>query len=90
MSYSVTRINRHELQYAEEGRVVTVEVESGFDRPISGPIRPEHVKAMNLVVHVSGVERWDDGEPITTEDRERLASNISDALRTAGTKHVVA
>ena len=89
MSYTVTRISRHELRYTEDDRIATIEVESGFGRPISGPIGPGHAESINLMVYVSVVQRWDDGEPITTEDRERLASNISGALTAAGTKHVL-
>ena len=90
MSYSVTRVSRHELRYAEEDRVATLEVETGFDRPIDDPIGAEHLPFINLVVYVSQMRQWDNGEPMPNEDRQRIAQNISEALTTAGTKHVLA
>ncbi len=90
MTYSVTRVSRHKLRYSEDHRVVTVEVESGFDRSIDGAIGPEHVAFINLVVYVSVIRQWDTGETMTNEDRARIAQNISEALTTAGTKHVLA
>jgi hypothetical protein len=90
MTYSVTRVSRDELRYTEAGRVAIVGVEAGFDRPLDEPLRPEHVNFVNLVIYVSELRRWDNGELVTSDDRKRIAKNISDALTTAGTKHVLA
>jgi len=89
MTYSVSRINRHELRYMEDSRIVTVEVENGFDRPIEGPIGEQHLEFVNLVVYTSTIRQWDDGEPIAVDERDRIARNISEALTAAGTKHII-
>jgi hypothetical protein len=89
MIYSVSRVNRNELLYMEDGRTVTVEVESGFDRPVKGPIGEQHLESVNLVVYTSTIRQWDDGVPIAADERDRIARNISEALTAAGTKHVI-
>lgn len=90
MTYAVSRINRDELRYTEDSRTVIAEVESGFDRPIEGPIGEQHLEFVNLVVYISALRQWDNGDGITDEDRERIGRNIGEALTASGTKHILA
>ena len=89
MTYSVSRPNRNELVYTEDDRSVRVEVESGFEQPIEGPVGPQHLNLINLVVYVSALRQWEDGTPITSDERQRIGRNISEALTKTRTKHIL-
>jgi len=88
-SYSISWLNRNQLTYSEGSRTLKVEVEDAFTRPITEPVGPQHVSLWYLMVYTKSIRQWDDGTPITSDERERIAGNISEALKETGTKHVL-
>lgn len=85
--YSISWQDRNELVYAEGDRTLTVDVEDGLDRQVLGPVETEHRGLWYLIVYVESIRKWDDGQPIGREERDRILKNISEALTTAGTRH---
>ncbi len=89
MVYSISWQGRNWLIYTEDDRTLKVEVEDGVDRPARGPVDTEPPPVWLLIVYTQSIQKWDDGEPITREERQRIAGNISEALTTTGTRHTL-
>lgn len=87
--YSISWKARDQLLYCEGERTVAVHVEDSLERPIADPIGAQHIGLWSLVVYTKSIRQWDNGDPITQAERQRIAGNISQALTTTGTKHVL-
>lgn len=80
--FSVERVDRHHLRYAEGDRHLLVEVEPGW----------RDGKDYYLAVYASTLQSWEqphEAELIGAEKRDEILRRIGDALRFLGTQYVL-
>lgn len=62
---TVEDTSRFTLEYQEDGRTITIEQEAGFKNGKDC-----------MLVHANSFNSWDDGEPITEEQKKVILENI--------------
>ena len=75
--FTVTVPNVHKVEYAEDGKIATVEIEGGISQP-------DHLDWLVYVRTFSGWLPPHDAEKITDDQRAQILQNISQALSSLG------
>lgn len=77
--FEVQFTGRFDAEYREGGKTVSLYVESGYDEGMR----------QCVLVDPGAFEYWDDGQSISSEKREKILKNLSDAMEFQGLKLVV-
>lgn len=75
--FEVQRTGRFSAEYREGGKVAEFYVEAGG------------VQTPSIIVDPGAFARWDDGTPISQDERTRIFENVRDAMAFQGLKMIV-
>jgi len=76
--FSLQRTERFVAEYRENGRMVTLDIESGLDGGLPC-----------IILDPKAFARWDDGGSIDLEEQAKLFRNVREALEFQGLKLAV-
>lgn len=76
--FEVQRTGRFDAEYKEDGKIVSLYVESGLDGG-----------TYCILVDPTAFERWDNGQPIPPDKQKQMFQNFKEAMEFQGLKMVV-
>lgn len=76
--FEVQRTGRFEAEYRENGKVVSLSIESGLDGDV-----------YCILIDPDAFDHWDGGQPIPLDRQKKMFQNFEDAMRFQGLKTIV-
>src|SRR5262245_31606030 len=78
LGFEVQRTSRFEAEYRENGKTVSLHVESGIEGGLQC-----------ILIDPEAFLRWDDGQPISADQQRQIRQNFEDAMAFQGLKTLV-